>query len=64
LKKLKEMLAFFGQPHRGTKEELIPKLIEFFEEPKPSEKIFRSPEDKKRKNDDDDEPTGGKKKEV
>jgi len=47
--KLKNILAFFGQEHKGKKDELIPQLADFLEKPKASDTVYEVAIDKKRK---------------
>jgi hypothetical protein len=47
--KLKNILAFFGQEHKGKKDELIPQLADFLEKPKASDTLYEVAVDKKRK---------------
>jgi len=49
LRVLREALAFFGQNPEGERDELVPRLSDFLEKPKPSEDVFHVGAEKKRK---------------
>jgi len=49
LRVLREALAFFGQDPEGERDELVPRLSDFLEKPKPSDDVFHVGAEKKRK---------------
>jgi len=49
LRVLREALAFFGQDPEGERDDLVPRLSDFLEKPKPSEEVYHVGAEKKRK---------------